>query len=183
MTATAMPAMIANVVLFQAGWFACVLGAARGEAWIGVAAAAAVVAWHGLRAARTRTEIALIAITILIGALWDSAVSLLGWINYAPQERVHEFAPLWILAIWALFATTLNVSMRWLKQRLKLALLLGAVGGPLSYWAAERLGAVQFVEPLAAVTALAVGWGLIMPALMLLSRVWDGITPAPERAS
>jgi len=33
-----------NVLLFQAGWFACVLGAAQGLPWIGLLAAVAIVA-------------------------------------------------------------------------------------------------------------------------------------------
>ena len=39
-----------NAVAFQAGWFACVLGAAYGWPWAGVAAAAGLVAFHALRA-------------------------------------------------------------------------------------------------------------------------------------
>jgi hypothetical protein len=86
------------------------------------------------------------------------------------------------MALWALFATALNVSMRWLKPRLLLAALLGAVCGPLSYWGAVRLGAVQFVDPLRIAIALAVGWAVLMPALMWLSRRYDGIT-VPQKAS
>ena len=43
--------------------------------------------------------------------------------------------------------------------------------------AAGRLGAATFTEPMTAIIALAVGWGVIMPALMWLSDRFDGITP------
>jgi hypothetical protein len=168
------PAVAANVVLFQAGWFACVLGAAQGQPWIGVAAATAIVVWHGWWAVRARPELKLVAIAVVIGALFDSILSMLGWITYMSAIRGYSVAPLWILAMWALFATTLNVSMRWLKSRLWLAALLGAVGGPLSYWAAERMGAVQFAEPFIAIVALAIGWALIMPSLMVLAQENNG---------
>jgi hypothetical protein len=165
-----------NFVLFQAGWFACVLGAAYGWPWIGTAAVVAIVAWHLSNAVHPAQEAKLIAMALLIGALWDSVLVMLGWIAYPAGTLVAGTAPHWILALWALFATALNVSMRWLKQRLWLAVLLGAICGPLSYWGAVRLGAVQFVDPLRIVIALAVGWGIIMPVLMGLARRYDGMT-------
>jgi hypothetical protein len=45
-----------------------------------------------------------------------------------------------------------------------------------------RLGAVQFVHPAQVIVALAVGWSLIMPALMLLSQRNDGFGPRGEGA-
>ena len=181
MTALNTSRMVVNFFLFQVGWFSCVLGAAHGVPWIGTAAVAGVVTWHLANAAHAAQEAKLIAIALLIGALWDSLLIGLGWVAYPAGTLVAGAAPHWILALWALFATALNVSMRWLKQRLLYAMMLGAICGPLSYWGALRLGAVQFIEPLRIVIALALGWGLIMPILMLVSRRYDGIA-APERA-
>jgi hypothetical protein len=59
--------------------------------------------------------------------------------------------------------------MRWMSGRYLLAALFGAIGGPLSYLAGARLGAMSFIDTGAAVTALAVGWGLAMPLLMWLA--------------
>ncbi len=174
--------MIANIVLFQVGWLACVLGAAQGLPWLGTGVAVAVVAWHALHAVRPAAELKLIAIVLLIGAVWDSLLVCLGWIAYAEGTFMAGVAPHWIWALWALFATTLNVSLRWLKQRPLLALLLGAVCGPLSYWGAVRLGAATFTQPTAALIALAVGWALIMPALMMLAQRFDRITPQEVKA-
>ncbi len=169
--------MIVNIVLFQVGWFACVLGAARDLPWVGTGIALVVVAVHLMRAARPRQELKLIAIALVIGALWDSALMALGWIRYPSGTFLANVAPHWILAMWALFATTLNISMRWMKQRWLIAFVLGAVCGPLSYWGAGRLGAATFTDPMAAIIVLAAGWGVIMPALMWLSERFDGITP------
>ena len=165
----------ANLILFQAGWFACVLGAAQGHPWIGAVVAAVIVGWHVLRAVRPQPEFNLIVSVMILGTLWDSLLVMLGWISYSSGTLIPGAAPYWIGALWALFATSLNLSMRWLKQRLLWAALLGAISGPLSYWAAARLGAAHFVEPRYIVPALAIGWALIMPALMLLSRWYDGI--------
>ncbi len=171
-----MSRVVVNFILFQMGWFACVLGAAHGQPWLGTGIAAAIVAFHGYCAVRPAEEFKLLGIAVLIGLLWDSLLVMLGWIAYPNGTFLTGVAPHWILALWALFATALNVSMHWLKQRLMIAVVLGAVCGPLSYWAAVRLGAATFVVPQSAVIALAAGWALIMPALLLLSRRFDGMT-------
>ena len=159
-----------NIVLFQAAWFACVLGAAHGVPWLGIAAAAAVVAWHTFSAPQPATEFKLVAAALVIGALFDSALAGSGWLEFAPPAPAAYLAPYWILAMWALFATTLNVSLGWLRRRLALAAVVGMFAGPLSYWAGARLGAVELVEPAAALIALALGWTAILPGLLALAR-------------
>lgn len=174
MTAIHKGMVFANVVLFQLGWFACVLSAAHGVPWAGTALAFAVVAWHLWSAARPLEEIQLLLQVVLIGALWDSLLVMLGWVAYPSGTLLTGAAPHWIVALWALFATTLNLSMRWLKPRLGVSAVLGAISGPFAYWGAMRLGAVEFVSPLQAIIALALGWSLLMPALLLLSQRYDG---------
>jgi len=39
-------------------------------------------------------------------------------------------------------ATTLNVSMAWLRGRYALAAIFGAFGGPLAYYSGAKLGAM-----------------------------------------
>lgn len=175
--------VLANFALFQLGWFACVISAAQGYPWIGTGVATAIVAWHVWAAERPPEEFSLVLQVMLIGALWDSLLVMLGWLAYPFGTVVAGTAPHWILALWALFATSLNLSMRWLKTRLGWAAVLGALCGPLSYWAAVRLGAVQFVHPARAIVALSLGWSLIMPALMLLSRRYDGFSAESGRAA
>ncbi len=73
------------------------------------------------------------------------------------------------LALWLLFATTLNSSLGWLQRRLRLASLLGAISGPLCYRAGEALGALQLGSPVV-YAATAVEWALMMPLGLLLAR-------------
>jgi len=92
-------------------------------------------------------------------------------------------APGWILALWALFATTLNASLRWLKGRPVLAVSLGAVVGPLSYVAGVKLGAVALVEPASGYAALVVEWAVAMPVLMALADRFNGVQPVAEASA
>jgi hypothetical protein len=164
--------MIVNVVAFQLGWFACVLAAARGRDMAGVSAASVIVAAHVAMPARRGGEFRLIAAAVVIGALWDSLLRGTGLMVYQSPGPAW-LAPGWILAMWALFGTTLNFSLRWLRGRTLIAVLFGAVGGPLAFWAGERLGAVQITGPWAGLLAQAAGWAVILPLLMHLAQRFD----------
>ena len=77
--------------------------------------------------------------------------------------------------MWALFSTTLNVSMAWLKNRLVLASVMGAVFGPLSYLAGQRLGAIELLDTRSAIVALAMIWALVMPVLTYAAARLDTV--------
>lgn len=166
--------VVANIVAFEIGWFACVLGAAHGQPMLGIAVAALVIVLHLWLAAERARAALLIGVAVAVGAIWDTAMLHLGWIAYAAAGPWSGFAPLWILALWALFATTLDVSMQRLQARPLLAALLGLIGGPLSYLGAARLGACELVERGAALAAQGGGWALITPLLLTFARHLHG---------
>jgi len=163
-------AVAANFLLFQAGWFACVLGAARGFPWQGALAALLIAAFVVARSQHPRDELALAAAAAAAGFAFDSALALTGWVGFEGAVPAPLLAPVWMVALWALFATTLNVSLRWLREWPALGVLFGAVGGPVAYYAGERLGALQFADPLLGLTAVAAGWALATPLLFALAR-------------
>jgi len=166
--------MLANVIAFQVGWFACVLGAALGWPLIGTAVALAIVAWHVRQARPARAELALILIAAAIGALFDSVLTALRWIVYPIGTLIPGTAPYWIVMLWMLFATTLNVSLSWLKHRLAVAIVFGAIGGPLAYLGGAKLGALELANRPAALLALALGWAILMPMLLAVASRYDG---------
>jgi hypothetical protein len=51
-----------------------------------------------------------------------------------------------------------------------MAAIAGAVGGPLSYLAGEKLGAIELVAPTNALLMLGLGWGVMMPLLAVVAR-------------
>ena len=165
--------VIANFLAFQAGWFTTVLGAANGAPWLGPVAALAVAGLHLGTSRRAGVELRLIISAVLIGLVADSLLLATGWIAYPNGGWLPGLAPYWIVSLWALFATTLNVSMRWMSGRYLLAVLFGAIGGPLSYLAGARLGAMSFIDTTPALVALAIGWGLAMPFLMWLAARFE----------
>ncbi len=172
--------VLANLIAFQIGWFACVLGGAYGQPWAGTALALTIAVVHLASSARPGDEARLLAIATALGAAWDSALVALGWVSYSAGTLLPGTAPVWIVAMWTLFATTLNVSLNWLKNRHLAAAAFGAVGGPLAYYAGMKLGAVRFADLGIAMAALALGWAVILPALLRLGQRFDGVNSAPR---
>jgi len=166
--------MLVNFVAFQAGWFACVLGGAYQLPWLGTLLVSVIIALHLSRASLPRTELLLILIAIAIGSVWDSFLVWRGWLEYPSGTLIPNTAPHWILAMWGVFATTLNLSLRWLKGRWLIASLTGAIAGPLAYYAGARLGGVIFTDSAIALIALSLGWAVLMPLLVMLSQRLDG---------
>jgi hypothetical protein len=161
---------LVNFVAFQAGWLACVLSAAAGRPSLGVLTAAAVILLHLYLATHVAAEVRLIALAAGIGVIFDSLLVMSGWVSY-PSGMVATFAaPYWIPVMWALFATTLNVSLSWLKRSLGLAAVLGGLCGPLSYLAGAKLGGIELVALEPALLALAAGWAAALPLLAVAAR-------------
>ena len=167
-------ALVLNILLFQIGWFACVLGAAHGFAWAGALTAVAIVAWHVARARDPRSELLLVACAAALGVVFESLLVQSGWIRFGAGVLIEGAATYWMVALWALFATTLNVSLRGLRARGWLAALLGATGGPLAYYAGARLGALEFVATGAGLAAIAAGWAVLTPLLFRAALRLDG---------
>lgn len=173
---------ITNFIIFQLGWFACVLGGANGIPWLGVVVTGLALAFHLRQAAQPRLELILALLAGGLGGLLDSLPVALGWLTYPSGLFLAGAAPSWIIAMWMLFATTLNVSLRWLKGRYVLATLLGAAAGPLAYYAGAKLGGVTLLEPTAALSLLALIWAVAMPTLVALASRFDGMAE-PARAN
>ena len=89
------------------------------------------------------------------------------------------FTPPWLLALWVLFAIQVNVLFRWLRGRWLLAMMLGAVAGPLSFRAGAALGAAQIPEVAVTMGVLAAGWALWLPMLVWMGQRSDGTRALP----
>jgi hypothetical protein len=158
---------IINFILFQAGWFACILFAAKDKAWYGITIILAIVAIHVALTRPKLNEFRLYFYTVLIGLLFDTLMRGFELITYEDAISPHPIAPIWILSMWLLFAITIRHSLYWLNSYKIGQVMLGLIGGPLAYIAGEKIGAVTLYET--SLYFLALGWGVITPALFY----WD----------
>ncbi len=161
--------LLALLVLSQLGWFACVLGAAQGRLALGLPLAGACLAamlWVSSAPAR---DAVLVVLAVAVGGVWDTWLGAAGIVVYASPGPVAGVAPAWILMLWALLGALLREPLAWLHRRTLLAVLLGGVGGALSYLGAVRLGAGLLPEVTRALYTLALGWAVMTPLLLRLA--------------
>jgi hypothetical protein len=177
-----------NLLGYQLTWFVTVKSVSRDVPWIGVATASAFCVCQLLVSRRRPLDLRLMATAALLGTMVDGLLATTGLLHYSGSSVVVPLlgCPVWILALWVAFATTVPRSLGWLRGRPWFAAALGALGGPLAYWAAARgWGAVKPIEPLwPTLLALAVGWGI---ALVILVEICDRYstvsgTPSIEEA-
>ncbi len=155
---------IVNISIYQVSWFICVLGGNR-LAWVPLLLLAA----HLCMTPCLRGDIVMIATLFLAGLVIDGTLVKMGFFTFSSAGQI--IIPYWLAVIWLILATLPNHSLKWLKQRLLLSAVFGALGGPLAYWAGARLGAADFNWPLwQSLLLLAIVWGTLWPLVMLLSR-------------
>ncbi len=159
---------IINLSIYQLSWFICVLGG-NGLAWIPLL----LLAMHLCLTPCLRGDIAMISALFLTGLVIDGTLVKIGFFTFSSTGQI--IIPYWLMVIWLILATLPNHSLKWLKHRLLLSAVLGAVGGPLAYWGGVRLGAADFNWPLgSSILLLSIIWGILWPLIMLLSRTTDG---------
>ena len=163
-----------NLIAFQIGWFACVFGAAHSIPVLGPMVVLVVIALHLFLSKRPYRELSLIGIAGLIGLSWDSFLVIAGLVAYPSGMIIDSLAPYWIIAMWMLFATTLNVCLRWLRKKYLLSLVLGAFLGPLTYYSGAKIGGISLLNQMDSLISIGLGWAVILPLLSELSRRLDG---------
>lgn len=166
--------LLINIVAFKIGWLSAVFGGAYKYPLLGAAIVMVAIAIHLYFATERSREFSLVLLTGIIGLCSDSILMSAGWLTYTSGTFVPGLAPYWIVAMWMLFATTLNVTFRWLHNRLAFAAVLGAIAGPASYYAGSKIGAVTLTEFVPAMIGLSVAWAVLFPALLVLARQLDG---------
>lgn len=164
------PALVANFVLFQLGWLVGVVGAAHGYPLAGVVYAAAWASLHHWYIRKHRLhELLLVLASAGLGFLVDSLLVLGGVIAFPAHASLGSPSTVWMVSLWVMFAMTLRHSLGWLRRRYLAAVLLGALFGPLAYWAGSRIGAIHLDD--GAVPAIAAAWAASMICLLGLERL------------
>jgi hypothetical protein len=164
-----------NLLLFQGLWFLTVLGAAGGNGWIGLVGISIFLMTHHLTSSTAQVDFKIAGIAVLIGLAAETLFVNTGLLIYNASIPSQNFAPVWILVLWAGFALTINGCISWLHGKYLLAGLLGAIGGPLSYLGGLELGAATTESPLILVLgAIAVVYAIVTPCLFYLASRLTG---------
>jgi uncharacterized protein DUF2878 len=159
---------VTNFLAFGIGWFACVVGAANGTPSYGIAVAAMLLAVNILVAEDALHEARVIVTVGALGFVIDSMIALAGIFVFDPHTSNPAWlSPIWLVALWMIFGSTLTALLAWLAARGAIAAIVGAIAGPLSYFAAAKMGALAIPAPVAPRSAIiAIVWAVVLPGLL-----------------
>ena len=116
-----------NLAMFKLGWVACVTLAAAGQPLWAVIAVAVVVLLHLVAVPVASKEALLLTTSATIGLAWESLLVWSGLVSYPTGAELTPLAPYWIVAMWVLFATTINHGLSWIKKSWHVSALAGMV--------------------------------------------------------
>lgn len=164
-----MPKVI-NLVVFNLFWFACILGAGNGMPWIGVVAVTLSAAGHLIYAKLIQPLLILYVATFFIGFAADTIVLTTGAISFPAHAQLGLPVPIWMTFMWLNFATSLNLSMSWIRGRYLIAALFGFFGGPGAYYTGMKLDAINLGDDLwRSLLIIGIQWAVAMPVLALIA--------------
>jgi len=148
------PINLVHIAFFQLTWFASVMGAARGTTLWGLVGIGLLLMFSVFRNT-LRSDLLFVCVLLPIGWMLDSLWAYTGILDYGT-----EFAPLWILLLWAAVGLSLNHSMSLFVERPRLGAFLAGGAAPFSYLGGERLGAAVIPDPYA-LAVIALAWGCV----------------------
>jgi hypothetical protein len=162
---------IVNFIFFQAAWFAAVLGAANNMPWLGVVAVPLALALHLALSPDWRPELLIAVIAAATGFAFDSVLVGAGAFSPVPYVFPAAFSSLWMVMLWVNLATTLNVSMGWLRGRYALAAVFGGIGGPMAYYSGAKLGAMTRLPDPGGLLDIGIAWAIALPLLYGAAKI------------
>lgn len=170
-TPSLIPPSLVNGLMYGAAWSILVIYGAKSPAYVSILTAiGCYIAQLILFAKFDRTSLRL-CLPLSMMALGLGFIQEMIFIHFKilayPEEG--SFPPFWILALYPLFALTLNSSLAFLNKNLALTFFLGGIGALFSYLSGQRFGSVQLFLPLAYLVIF-VFWGGFLTVLILINR-------------
>ena len=153
---------IFNIIGFQTGWWACVLGTKNGFPYLGPLVMLIFLFIHFARLKNRNKELFFAVLVGFIGTVVDTVLLQTKLIEYQ-GVYTDNIAPLWITAMWIGFAATINHSLAWLNNKWIMSFALGAIFGPLSYYTGIKFEALHFEISVLTISILALLWGVVIP--------------------
>lgn len=152
-----------NVLAYQFCWWLLIY---CGVSVLSVTAVILTVGYYLLSESGRRAKWWILLVVTAIGISCDSVLAYWGVYGQVWQENGIA---LWLYFLWLVFATLLNVSLKWFQEHLLIAALCGAIGGPSSYWAGAKMSHSAELS-YDSLQILVVVWLILTPTFLFLCR-------------
>lgn len=113
-----------------------------------------------------------IGLVVGAGVCLDAVLFRAGIFIPTPKSGNFAVIPVWLACLWVNFALALRFALVFLRRNLFVTAVVGAVGGPLSYFLGAAIGGlVALAEPLWLTLALlSLLWAAFLVGSMILAR-------------
>ncbi|PJE78844.1 hypothetical protein CI610_02199 [invertebrate metagenome] len=154
-----------NGIWFYAVWFSAVSGR---QAWLGVTLLLLLL--HFALVLNKDREVLLALPVVCVGIVIDGLLSIFRVFIFDQ----NSILPVWLLCLWIAFSTTLIRSLSCFSKPRWLSCCAGGIGGPLSYWGGQQLGAVTFGYSLGfTLSVLSAVWVILLPSCFWIAQQMD----------
>lgn len=126
---------VVNFVWFQTIWFIAIFYQNQFLSLIII-----LLVLHFVFSSCRLNDLVLVLAIACYGTAVDGMLRYWGFFVFSPEPS--WFVPLWLVALWSAFGLMLRNSLGYLFGRYLIAAILGAISGPLSYFAGVNAGAV-----------------------------------------
>ncbi len=113
-------------------------------------------------------ELKLIIFSVILGIIVDSGFSIMNIVKYnGVISSIPNLAPIWILCMWAGFASQVNYAMKYLRGKYPLIAFYGLLA-PLAYIGGEKINAVTITPESISYITISIVWSV---SFILLFKV------------
>ena len=163
--------LVFNFLGLQITWAACAYGATHQFPMLGVIVGVMYIIAHFMFTPTFRQDLFVMLVIGGFGIIIDHINTHLNLVSFIEPETMTTVIPLWLMSLWLVFSLMLPHSLGWLRKNMRLAAVLGGIGGSFSYWLGHKLGAIILAEPLnMSVGIYFIQWAIIVPIAYMIMQ-------------
>ena len=163
---------ILNFLLFQFVWFSSVFSIVYGMSFLGIILVLFVAVFYIFISNYPGRLLFFYCLSAIFGFLVDTLLLNFGVISLTPtffMNTIFQISPLIMVMFWVNFVATFDYSLSWILKHKWLGSILGALGAPLSYFSAYKLGAITLGPTVMyGLLVIAATWLFVMPILQTI---------------
>ena len=166
--------VVVTVAVFYLAFVACTYGSINAQPVIGTAAT--ILAFSiALLLSPERGKLAAMGLFFgLFGLAAESGLQFASLVNYRTPGTTIVGVPVYVVGLWIVFSILITPALNWLHRRYILAIVLGAIAGPFTYYGVAQLDALSMADPVwIGIGATALIWATVMPLALLLQAALD----------
>jgi len=163
------PQLACNSLGYYIAWLSLIMLPQQDKAMLAYTISGTYIVIHFLLSKHKKIDLLLLILFPIIGMIVDGTLTKLGIFQFSTTTPYIPI-PFWLLLIWAIFSLLLNQSLLWLQRKPKIAIIMGALSAPLSYYAGYKLGAVNYADPIQTLGTISIIWAILLPILCLMNK-------------